>query len=150
MSKQSGGIGATILVVLLLVVAIFIIAFSANNDQPKKSGSSVATPSSSQASATSATTYPAQAEVANVNTIVIYNFLFNPQDFSIRAGTKVTWLNKEDVAHTITSDTLSADFPNSPILGKGQSYSYTFTTPGVYTYHDGLYPLAKGVINVSE
>ncbi len=61
----------------------------------------------------------------------------DPADYSvnvltIKAGTTVTWTNEDDQAlHTVTAVDGSFD---SGFLGVGESWSYTFDTPGEYEY----------------
>ena len=43
---------------------------------------------------------PARAADAEVT---IDNFTFSPQTLTIKAGTKVTWMNRDDIPHTVTS-----------------------------------------------
>lgn len=59
-------------------------------------------------------------------------------------GTKILWKNFDDVVYTI----IGSGFQSKP-LAKGDSYSYTFTQPGVYTYYASQYPdTMKGQIIV--
>lgn len=57
---------------------------------------------------------------------------FTPDVLTIKAGTTVTWTNESSLVHTVTSDT---DLFDSGNMGKGTSFSYTFTDVGTYTYH---------------
>jgi len=67
---------------------------------------------------------------------------------SIKVGTTVTWTNKDAVAHTVTSDD-GTSF-NSGNLANGQTLSFTFNTPGSWTYHCAIHPSMKGTITVSS
>jgi plastocyanin len=84
---------------------------------------------------------PAAASVA------IKNFAFSPSKLSIKAGTKVTWTNGDSMAHTVTSD--SGSTLNSGSIASGQSFSFTFATPGTYAYHCAFHPSMKGTITVT-
>lgn len=53
---------------------------------------------------------------------------FSPSLLTIPAGTTVTWTSKAGEPHTVTSPIGLFDAGLDP----GQSYSYTFTNPGVY------------------
>jgi plastocyanin len=66
------------------------------------------------------------------HTIGIGDNAYEPGVRTVPAGTTVTWTNWEELVHTVTSDTGLWDSGN---LSDGQSFSYTFTTPGTYTYH---------------
>ncbi len=64
--------------------------------------------------------------------ITIKNFSFAPDTLTVKVGTTVTWTNQDSVVHTVTSDTNEFD---SGGIGKGESFSYTFTAAGSYPYH---------------
>jgi amicyanin len=78
-------------------------------------------------------------------TIGIDNFTFNPQNLTVKAGTTVTWTNKDDIPHTIAA--VSKQF-KSKALDTGDAYSFTFTTPGAYEYFCSLHPHMTGTIVV--
>ena len=59
------------------------------------------------------------------------NIAFNPQSLTVSAGTTVTWTNNDQVQHTVTWDDQSV---NSGLLNQGETFSYTFDTPGTYGY----------------
>jgi plastocyanin len=65
--------------------------------------------------------------------------MFQPSNIKVTAGTKVTWVNDEDVVHYVNTDSHPAHtfFPeqNSSALDKGESYSVTFAKAGAYPYH---------------
>lgn len=66
------------------------------------------------------------------NEVLIQGMSFNPSTITVTAGTKITWTNKDNVSHTVTSDSNLFD---SGLLGVNGTYSYTFTTAGTYPYH---------------
>ena len=76
----------------------------------------------------------------------IDNFSFTPQTLSVPAGTKVTWINKDDVPHTVVST--SNAFTHSPALDTDASFSYNFTKPGTYEYYCSVHPKMVGKIVV--
>jgi amicyanin len=82
------------------------------------------------------------------NMVTIKDYMFGPASIKIKAGTKVTWTNQDAVNHTITADTSSSDAPNSMDIAKGQSYSFTFTKAGTYTYHCFPHPYMHGTVTV--
>ena len=101
----------------------------------------------------------------NSTIIDIVNFAYNPADITVPVGTTVTWINQDDVGHTVTEGD-----PNSPkptnlrvfdssgealtgrvaLIGPGQSWSYTFTTPGTYEYYCIVHPYMIGQITVTS
>ena len=71
----------------------------------------------------------------------------------IKAGTTITWINNTaGIPHNVVSGsggTPNNKFPDSQsILATGESYSYTFTTPGEYPYYCGIHPAMIGWITV--
>ncbi len=87
---------------------------------------------------------PVQAQNAP-GAVSIDNFTFNPQRLTIKAGTTVTWTNKDDIPHAIA--TVSKLF-RSKTLDTDNAYSFTFTTPGSYQYFCSLHPHMTGTIVV--
>ena len=45
----------------------------------------------------------AQPVTTNANEIVIQNFAFQPATLTVKVGTKVTWVNRDDDPHTATA-----------------------------------------------
>lgn len=65
-------------------------------------------------------------------------------------GTTGTWTNRDTMEHTVTADAKSADALDSEMLGQGESYSFTFNTPGIYPYHCVPHPYMKATVTVTE
>jgi amicyanin len=84
----------------------------------------------------------AQDAPAAVN---IDNFTFNPQQLTVKAGTTVTWTNRDDIPHTVAA--VKREF-KSKALDTGDAYSFTFTTPGTFAYFCSLHPHMTGTIVV--
>ena len=81
----------------------------------------------------------------NANEVVIDNFSFKPALLSVKAGTKVTWVNHDDEPHTATDDDKRF---NSKTLDTNEEFSFTFTEPGTYNYFCALHPKMRGQIVV--
>jgi plastocyanin len=82
------------------------------------------------------------------NEIYINSMSFGPRTLKIKVGTTVIWTNHDVSSHTITFDEGSVE---SGELAAGDSYEFTFTTPGTYNYHCSMHPeLMKAVIEVEE
>jgi plastocyanin len=88
--------------------------------------------------ATQATGNTAAPHLAPVQ-IVIDNFSYSPAEVTIPAGTKVTWVNHDDVPHTATSSRMPRLF-NSKTLDTDEEFSFVFTAPGAYDYFCALHP----------
>ena len=80
------------------------------------------------------------------STLSIHNFTFTPQTLIVKAGTTVTWINKDDIPHGIASSNNA--FKKSGALDTDDNFSFTFTTPGTYQYFCYLHPHMVGSIVV--
>jgi amicyanin len=86
----------------------------------------------------------APARAADVE-VKIDNFVYNPQQITVKAGTTVTWTNHDDIPHTVTSSTGAF---RSKALDTDDKFTFTFTTPGTYKYFCALHPHMTGSIVV--
>jgi len=77
--------------------------------------------------------------------VKIDNFSFTPQVLTIKAGTSVTWTNKDDAPHTVVSG--SKKFASS-VLDTDGRFSFTFKDPGTYDYYCSVHPHMTGKIVV--
>ncbi|MGE7434053.1 cupredoxin domain-containing protein [Kitasatospora sp. NPDC001175] len=98
--------------------------------------------------ASAAAQTPAGAPAAT-DSVAIKNFAFAPAAITVKAGTTVTWTNQDTDAHTVTSQN-KAGALNSQALNTGQSYSYTFTTPGTYGYLCTIHPFMTATVTVTQ
>jgi Icc protein len=89
----------------------------------------------------------ARAVVLGPNEIGIDNFNFTPQVLSIAPGTKVTWINNDDVPHLIVN--VENRFRQSSVLDTDQRFSAVIRVPGTYNYFCSLHPKMQGKIIVS-
>lgn len=82
------------------------------------------------------------------NTVWIQNMAFNPSSITVTAGTTITWVNKDPITHTVTSDNGIFDSGN---VSSGSSWPYTFPAAGTYTYHCKIHTYMTGsvVVNAS-
>lgn len=93
--------------------------------------------------------------------ITILDQTITPPRLTVRAGTKIVWLQKSTVIQTVTSVTATVDprtkkaspAPDgrfaSGTLKPGATYTVTLTQPGIYTYLSTLHPGAtQGTIIV--
>jgi len=71
---------------------------------------------------------------------------FDPETLEITVGTTVTWTNATSAPRTVTSH--DGVF-TSPGLVTDETFSYTFDTPGTYTYFDNYHPELEGTIIVT-
>ena len=82
------------------------------------------------------------------NTVLIKNFAFNPSSVTVKAGTTVTWINQDGTQHNVISGAESPVAFASRNLGTGESFTYTFSSPGTYPYICSIHPFMTGEITV--
>jgi plastocyanin len=80
------------------------------------------------------------------NEIGIDNFKFAPSPLTVQSGTKIVWINNDDVPHLIVST--QNKFRQSPVLDTNQRFAITLTKPGSYDYFCSLHPVMQGRIVV--
>ncbi len=90
---------------------------------------------------------PAQqgAPVTGVTQVNMQNFAYQPANMQVRAGTTVTWTNQDNVPHSVT---FKNGMKDSGLLFQGQSFSYTFNTPGTYQYYCTVHPYMVATVTV--
>jgi plastocyanin len=89
--------------------------------------------------------FPAASAQAADTEVKIDQHAFIPQRMTVKAGTTVTWINDDDVPHTVASST---KLFKSKALDTGDKFSFTFTTPGTYQYFCSVHPYMTGAIVV--
>jgi plastocyanin len=70
-----------------------------------------------------------------------------PANYTVIAGSTVTWVNHDGTTHSVTSD--MGLFDSGP-LPPGASFSYTFTQPGTYRYSCFYHSWMTGTIVVTS
>ncbi len=85
------------------------------------------------------------AGATEVQGIKIDNFSFTPSSLTVKPGTKVTWTNKDDVPHTVTS--VDNKF-GSKVLDTDEQFSFTFSVRGIYKYYCKVHPHMTATILV--
>jgi plastocyanin len=78
-------------------------------------------------------------------TVVVQGFMFTPMALKVKAGTKITWMNKDEEPHTISSN---EGVFRSPAIDTDESYSFQFDKPGTYHYTCTIHPRMVGTITV--
>jgi plastocyanin len=77
--------------------------------------------------------------------VSIRGLAFHVPPDSIALGTTVEWKNDDPLAHTVTA---SGGGFQSPLIEPGQTWRYTFTTPGTYAFYCTPHPFMRGVVVV--
>ena len=78
-------------------------------------------------------------------TVSIDNFSFSPKEITVAKGTTVTWVNRDDVPHTV----VSGGFFRSKALDTGDKFTQQFTTAGTVEYYCAIHPMMTGKIVVT-
>jgi plastocyanin len=81
--------------------------------------------------------------------VLIQSSAFQPQAVLIPVGGTVTWTNKDSSPHTITSNN-KMEVLKSEQLAIDESYSHTFTRPGIYAYFCSNHPKMVGRVIVQQ
>lgn len=90
----------------------------------------------------------AVAPAPGENEVYLNSMSFEPRTLKVKVGTAVIWTNHDVGSHTVLFDDESV---NSGELEPGESFEFTFSTPGTYNYHCSIHPeQMKAVIEVEE
>jgi plastocyanin len=65
------------------------------------------------------------------------NFTFAAPSITVPAGTEVTWVNRDDIPHTVVSQ--DGAF-KSKALDTDDKFSFKFSQPGTYRYFCSIHP----------
>lgn len=76
--------------------------------------------------------------------VSIDNFSFMPKEITVTKGTTVTWVNHDDVPHTV----VSGGAFRSKALDTDDTFSFLFTQAGSYTYFCSVHPVMVGKVIV--
>ncbi len=79
--------------------------------------------------------------------VTVKLFQYQPGRIQVKGGTTVTWVNEDEIYHTVTAEKKGSGF-DAPLDGKGKSFSFTFTQPGTYTYYCDRHEHMRGEIEV--
>ena len=86
------------------------------------------------------TSAPASASVVNID-----NFVFGPATITVPVGATVTWVNRDDIPHTVVA--VNKAF-KSKVLDTDDKFSFTFTKAGTYDYFCSIHPHMTGKVVV--
>lgn len=80
---------------------------------------------------------PLQPDLRGANEVWIQATGFDPVTLTVNVGTTVTWINKDNVRHDVTSGipgTVENSFDASPNLAANATFPTTFTRRGTFKY----------------
>jgi plastocyanin len=128
-----------------LMIAIFTAALIGGSaslwaheecDEPEASNHAVSQPAQNKSSQSSAAPQ-----------VTVKLFQYQPGRLQVKAGTTVTWVNDDEIFHTVTVDSKDKSF-DAPLDGKGKSFSFTLSKPGIYSYFCDRHEHMRGEIEV--
>ncbi len=81
----------------------------------------------------------------------IVQFAFQPEGLQVAAGTTVTWTNHDAIVHSVSQGTPDAPGTafDSGLFDQDQTFSFTFTDAGEYTYFCMRHNFMRGRISVT-
>jgi len=82
--------------------------------------------------------------------VEIQTFQFQPAAVEAATGTAITWTNRDEIEHTVTSGDPEhrSDRFDRRLASRGATTTVRFTEPGVYPYFCDRHPSMRGEIRV--
>jgi plastocyanin len=77
--------------------------------------------------------------------VVIDNFVYSPVPLTVKVGTTVTWINHDDIPHTV--DSTQGKF-KSAALDTDDKFEFHFTEAGEYPFYCRIHPKMTGKVIV--
>jgi len=111
------------------MVAVVFTSACASAEAPAASTRPAASTSARPTTAT-----PAATATVDERTVLVQlgEHFFDPSAIKVKVGTTVTWRNNGQQTHDVHA--YDGSF-NSPPLGPGNTFTFTFTKPGLYRYY---------------
>ncbi|MDO8185139.1 plastocyanin/azurin family copper-binding protein [Conexibacter sp. JD483] len=128
---------------LLLVLAAGALALAGCGGDDSGSGSSAST---GAATAPATTSTDAAAAAGGDVEVKMQAIAYSPQTITVRPGTRITWVNEDDVLHDVVST--EGERIESRLFPKGDSFSFTPTRSGLIHYVCTIHPGMEGNITV--
>ncbi len=121
----------TMLKVVVCAVVVAVAGWAAGN------GTHLFAAATALGSVNGVASVPVSAPANGPVEVKIDNFNFMPGDLTVAAGTTVTWVNHDDVPHTVR--TMDGAI-KSKALDTDDKFSMTFDKPGTYEYFCSIHP----------
>ena len=86
------------------------------------------------------------AKAAETVEVHVANFTFAPQLITVRKGTTVVWINRDDTPHRVVA--IKSQF-KSPVLDTDETFQWTFTDAGKFPYFCSMHPHMTGIVTVT-
>jgi plastocyanin len=85
------------------------------------------------------------AALSDTPQVVIKDFMFQPMAVTVKAGVALTWVNRDQEPHTVTSDT---GLFRSGALDTDETFAFKFDKPGTYHFLCSIHPKMVGTVVV--
>jgi plastocyanin len=79
--------------------------------------------------------------------VSIDGFAFAPVTLTVKAGSTVTWTNRDEEPHTVVANDGSF---HSPGMGTGATFTHTFASAGKFEYVCSIHPMMHGTVVVTQ
>ncbi|MFD8499603.1 plastocyanin/azurin family copper-binding protein [Amycolatopsis sp. NPDC059657] len=90
----------------------------------------------------------APAASGSAKSVEAMGYKFTPASVSIAVGDTITWTNHDTAPHNVVITDGPEKF-TSPTLQTGQTFSFTFTKAGTYSYYCSIHPDMKASVTVA-
>ena len=88
-----------------------------------------------------------QAHAAAMQTVDISKFAFSPKEITVAPGTTVVWTNHDQTPHMVVARDKSFA---STGMDTDDSYRFTFTKTGDFSYFCTMHPFMTGTVHVRK
>ena len=139
MVKKNVVVIASVVIIAGAIVATYVLSGKMNMGV-EGSGNSIQ-------QSTTASSIPSNSTVVRIVANAGSNSV-SPNPVEVKVGETVTWINDDSGRHTVTSK--DDGVFDSGMMGKGQSFSYTFDKAGEYPYFCSPHPNMVGTVVVTE
>ena len=136
---------ARIIAVLLSVGLLIFGVYTLTQSTPDQPTPAQPTPAQSDPPPAMAVMVKITCDRVVEETVSNYNGEYTPRNITVPVGATVTWNNTDVKEHSVVSD----DGLFSANLEVGETFSYTFTKPGIFVYRSDIYAL-DGKVTVVE
>lgn len=153
-NQQGQGMGRgtviTIIIIVIIIVVAVIWAISASNSGQGTQSTAPLAGQSNQPGVEGTSTSPTAPKTVTVN---LTDNGFSPSSITINAGDTIKFINQSSGRMWVASNPhpTHTDYPGfdeKTAVGSGDSYSFTFTRPGTWGYHNHITPTVQGTIVV--
>jgi plastocyanin len=89
----------------------------------------------------------AGAAATSAPIVDITKFAFTPAEITVTPGSRIVWINHDEVPHTVTGDDKQLA---SRAMDTDDRYEHAFAEEGDYVYHCAVHPFMIGVVHVRK